>query len=57
MIICICNNITPQDLIDDPSLEEIVGSNCGMCVEFLLPHKLIDKDELSKGVKDLPYEI
>lgn len=32
MIICICNNISEQDLEQDPTLE--IGTQCGICLIF-----------------------
>ncbi len=33
MIRCICNNISENDIQQDPSLEKVLGSCCGLCVE------------------------
>ena len=34
MYICVCNEITEQDLIDDPELWDQCGTQCGTCKEF-----------------------
>jgi bacterioferritin-associated ferredoxin len=33
MIVCICNNISEQDLLDNPDLAILVGSVCGICIK------------------------
>jgi bacterioferritin-associated ferredoxin len=32
MYVCICNNISSNDLEKDPSLIDKVGSKCGKCI-------------------------
>ena len=33
MIICVCNNITENDLATNPELAVLVGDCCGTCVQ------------------------
>lgn len=33
MYLCICNAITESDLIKDPSLSAVIGTQCGMCID------------------------
>lgn len=33
MILCICNNISESDLLQEPFLIHKIGSSCGKCIE------------------------
>ena len=33
MILCICNNISEKDLLQEPFLINKIGSRCGKCIE------------------------
>lgn len=33
MILCICNNISEKDLLQEPFLINKIGSRCGKCLE------------------------
>jgi hypothetical protein len=33
MYICICNEITEDDLLETPELIEVIGTQCGKCKE------------------------
>ena len=33
MYICICNAITEKDIRENPELNTLVGTVCGMCLE------------------------
>lgn len=35
MIICICNNISEDDIEDNPELIEECGTGCGKCLEYI----------------------
>ena len=34
MYICICNAITENDIIENPKLNDLVGTVCGMCLNY-----------------------
>lgn len=36
MYICVCNQITDQDLKNNPELIDACGTDCGTCIEFLM---------------------
>lgn len=33
MYLCICNNISEKDLLEEPFLINKIGSSCGKCIE------------------------
>ena len=35
MYICVCNEITDQDLKNNPELISACGTECGTCIEFI----------------------
>ena len=34
MYICICNAITEKDVKENPELNKLVGTVCGMCLNY-----------------------